>query len=304
MSGVVQAYVSPFAGWHQQASVRSMPAPSWVSHDPGRGWPEEVQRLLAHPAAPACAKEAIGALQLGALQMTVALECQLIAPVTLDIAARRLQAEYADAVIADALRVQCDEAYHAILACELIERMQSTSGIRLAELPNPFLAQVETLVRAFPAKGEATLIRFCAAVVSETLITRTLKDGWKDDGLRSDIRAFLRHHYDDELRHGAFFSQLLPMVWAQWPERLRARLRPLWDVLVDGFLAAEASMMLAVLEGLGFPVPLASEIALAARGEADSALHRVRSAQLTFHTLRRAGALPDQVSRPVASEVR
>ncbi len=77
-------------------------------------------------------------------------------------------------------------------------------------------------------------------MVAETLITHTLRDDWRDEGLQPDVRTFLRRHYLDEARHSAYFSRLLTLLWPQWPAGVRDALRPLWSGLIDAFLFADA----------------------------------------------------------------
>ncbi|MES2936338.1 MAG: diiron oxygenase [Pseudomonadota bacterium] len=286
-------YRSPFSDWHQAASVRAMPAAGWLTGGEGAWMPEEAGSLLAHPEVRPHARPVAAGLLLASLGFTVSLESRLISPVALDIAAGALRASYGacrDAVVADALRVQCDEAYHAVLAQELIGQVRRMSGVRPPEGEHPFLVHVDQLALTFPAE-DAPLVRFCAAVVSETLITKTLRDDWLDGGLQQDLRSFLRHHYQDEVRHSAYFAQLLQLVWPQWTASLRAALRPIWPGLVDAFLDADDAVAVRVLRGAGFATPRACEIvAGCARGQGS---RRNASTQLTFHALRRAGAVQD-----------
>ncbi len=285
-------YRSPFADWHQAASVRAMPPGGWLAGGEGAWMPEEAGSLLAHPEVRAHAPRVAAGLLLASLDFTVSLESRLISPVALDIAARALRARYADAVVADALRVQCDEAYHAVLAHELIGQVRHLSGARPPEGgAHPFLVHVDQLALAFPAE-DAPLVRFCAAFVSETLITKTLRDDWLDGGLQRDVRCFLHHHYQDEMRHSAYFAQLLQLVWPQWPAPLRAALRPIWHGLVDAFLDADDAVAARVLRDAGLPAPRAVGI-VAGCARARGGSRRKASTQLTFHALRRAGAVQD-----------
>lgn len=284
-------YRSPFTGWHGAASVRAMPPGEWLEGGEGAWMHDDAGGLLEHPEVRPHAPRVAAGLLLAGLRFTVALESRLISPVALDIAGGALRARYPEAVAADALRVQCDEAWHAVLAQDLIGQVRRLAGAHPPEGTHPFLVHVEQLALAFPAE-DAPLLRFCAAVVSETLITDTLRGGWLDARLQRDLRSFLCHHYQDELRHSAWFAQLLQLVWPQWPASLRAALRPVWPGLVEAFLDAGDAMAVRVLRQSGFLGPRACGI-VAGCARARDGERRRASARFTFHALRRAGALQE-----------
>lgn len=286
-------YQSPFTDWHRAASVRSMACDDWLAGPPGHWMPDEPGSVLSHPAlrGPRQARVAAGLL-LASLDFTVKLENQLIARVAHDIAARGLLARYPDAVVADALRVQCDEAYHALLAQELMARVQALTGAAAPRHGHRFLRHVEQIATAAAAEGvDAALVRFCAAVVAETLITKSLRDDWLDPGLQQDVRAFLHHHYQDETRHSAYFARLLELAWPQWPVHTRRVLAPLWAGLVDAFLMADEDATLDALQDAGLAGDEARRIVRDCAAPQGVLRRRRASTQQTLHALRRAGAL-------------
>ncbi|APD39562.1 diiron oxygenase [Burkholderia pseudomallei] len=297
---IMDAYRSPFDDWHQAASVRSMPADAWLAGGAG-AWiaPQAGGVLAGLPARDARRERAAGGLLIAHLSFTVALENTLISPVARDIAARALHADYDDGVVADALRVQCDEAYHALLAQELMTRVRAATGADKPRRTPGFLRHVERLAATLPGV-DAPLLRFCAAVVAETLITHTLRDDWRDEGLQPDVRTFLRRHYLDEARHSAYFSRLLTLLWPQWPAGVRDALRPLWSGLIDAFLFADARIAAEALAAAGLT---ACEIdcAMSACGAPDAMQRRrAQSARQTLHALRAAGALEAGESAAIA----
>lgn len=285
-------YCSPFPTWHRTSAVRSMPDEKWLAGHEGEWMSAEEAVVLSHPDVHPHARSAGASLLLSELRFTVTLESRLISPVALDIAEGALRADYPDVVVTDALRVQCDEAYHAVLACELINEVQSLSGIRARDSEHPFLVHVDQLALTFPAE-DAPLVRFCAAVVSETLITSTLLHERLHDELQEDVRNFRHRHYLDELRHSSFFSQMLHIVLPQWPESLRSALRPVWSGLVDAFLVADESVTLAALQDAGFSPARAEEIVAESSSAGRQRTHRSASTKFTLSTLRRAGAISE-----------
>ncbi|AMP39872.1 diiron oxygenase [Ralstonia solanacearum] len=289
-------YCSPFHDWHEAAAVRSMAPGTWLVGPPGAWMADDEGSVLAHPALDGERRNRVAAgLLVAHLGFTVALENELISPVARDIAARRLGATYDDRVVADALRVQCDEAYHAVLAQELMAQVTAMTGAGCPRYAHGFLLHVDRLVSTVPRVNPA-LLRFSAAVVAETLITKTLRDDWLDDGLQHDVRVFLHHHYVDEARHSAYFAQLLRLAWPQWPAGIREAIRPLWSGLIDAFLAPDAFVVRDALKDAGLRADeIARVMSEAARPE-DAARRRHRSARHTLHALRSAGALEEHGS--------
>jgi hypothetical protein len=288
---MMDAYCSPFHDWHRAAAVRTMPAELWLIDAPGAWMAEQPDGVLSHPALRDAPRERIAAgLLIAHLSFTVALENTLIAMVARDIAARALDARYDDRVVADALRVQCDEAYHALLAQELMAHVSASTRVARPRRRHGFLEHVERLVAALPDVNAAQ-VRFCAAVVAETLITHTLRDDWRDDALRPDVHTFLHQHYLDEARHSAYFSRLLKIVWPQWPAEAHAALRPLWLDLIDAFLFADAGIVRDVLAD-ACVAPREIERVMATCASPDAIrTRREQSTRQTLHALRRAGAL-------------
>lgn len=301
-------YQSPFTDWHRTASVRSMASGDWLAGPPGAWMPDEPGSVLSHPALRgqclASQARAAAGLLLASLDFTVKLENQLIARVAHDIAARGLQARYPDAVVADALRVQCDEAYHALLAQELMARVRALTGAQAPRRGHRFLRHVDQIAMAAAADGvDAALVRFCAAVVAETLITKSLRDDWLDTGLQQDLRAFLHHHYQDETRHSAYFARLLELAWPQWTVPTRRALAPLWAGLVDAFLMADEDATLDALQDAGLAGDEARRVLRDCATPQGVLRRRQASIQQTLHALRRAGALEGQtLAPPLAAE--
>lgn len=289
-------YQSPFTDWHRTAAVRSMAVDGWLAGPPGAWMPDEPDSVLAHAAVQGARRACVAAgLLLASLDFTVQLENQLIARVANDIAAQALQAQLPGAAVLDAMRVQCDEAYHALLAQELMARVQALTGAAAPRRAHRFLQHVQHIAAAAAAQGiDAALVRFCAAVVAETLITKSLRDDWQGNGLQQDVRAFLHHHYQDETRHSAYFARLLDLVWPQWPAPTQRALAPLWAGLIDAFLAADEEATLDALQDAGLPPHEAARIVRDCATPEGVLRRRRASTQQTLHALRRAGALDEQ----------
>ncbi|HYV44933.1 MAG TPA: diiron oxygenase [Myxococcaceae bacterium] len=288
-------YRSPFDQWDEKAAVRTMPATDrrWAPDAEGSWFGAESWSAANHPEVLASGRrqQVLAALLLGYLDFTLQLETHHIAPVSRDLVLRRLGADYADAVVRDALRVQCDEAFHGLFCEELAAHVAQVTGLQREPFPEHlFFRRVREL--AAPACGpmSAPQYQFCVAVVAETVITDSLRKDWRGEDLRPEVRHVLLQHYKDEARHSTFFSQVLQLVWPQWPERVRAAMSPLWAELVRAFLAVDEALVARALELAGFSPAQARRI-VAGTADGGTPGERGASISLTLKALRRAGVL-------------
>ncbi|MFM0351114.1 diiron oxygenase [Paraburkholderia sp. RL17-347-BIC-D] len=293
---IADDYSSPFHDWHEAAAVRSMAPGAWLVGPAGTWMADDEGGVLSHPALDGPRRNQVAAgLLVAHLSFTIALENGLISPVARDIAARNLGATYDDRVVADALRVQCDEAYHAVLAQELMAQVIAMTGAGRPLRAHGFLVHVDRLVSTVSCVN-AALLRFSAAVVAETLITKALREHWLDGGLQHDVRVFLHHHYRDEARHSAYFSRLLRLFWPQLPTGVREAIEPLWSGLIDAFLATDENVVHDVLKHAGLPVDEIELVMSEGAHREDIVRHRHLSARHTLYALRSAGALEEHES--------
>ncbi len=297
-------YRSPFATWLEKSAVRSMPPAPWIVPGDGRWFPNDAWSVAAHPAVVASGRAQLVAAQLlaGYLDFTIQLESTCVGPVSRDVALWRIGARYGDDVARDALRLQCDETFHALLCHELRSHVLGSTG-----LPGPrieehrFLRQVRLVRERLAPFAPPELVDFCAAVVAETVITKTLLKDWDEGELRPEVREFLLRHYKDELRHGAFFAQALRIAWPQWDESVRHAIEPCWSELTFAFVAPDPELALAALLGAGFSAHEARPIVRECVNHAAAATEIRASVGGTLTALRDAGAVPDRALEvPVA----
>jgi hypothetical protein len=296
-------YRSPFRTWEALATVKMKSAhpAAWLKGGAGKWLPDDPWSVAAHPAVPDKVRPQVSAaLLLARLDFTVQLENACISRVARDIAGGALPGEYPEQMVIDALRVQCDEAYHALLALELCAHVEKLAGVGRRRYEHHFLAQVERLQHA-AAVTDSIRIAFCAAVVAETVITKMLRDDWHDREVQRDVRAFFMHHCRDEARHSAYFSQALRIVWPQWEPRTRSALQPLWRDLITWFVLPDAAVENAVLVAAGVGNSDAARIVDDCRLRACAASGRRVSVEATLLSLKRAGVCerePEESTRP------
>lgn len=263
-------YRSPFVSWERSAGVRGFVWEEEAPGEEGQWLPLGYYARAGHAAvAPAAMADRSGAaLLLGYLHFTRRLESELIAPVCSRLAAEPPPGE--DELARDAVMLQCDESFHALLCMQLSAHVSAEAGLAAPAFGEPrFLRHVRELRSALAGTVPGDQVDFAAAVVAETIVTRTLAEDWRDRAVRRRVRAFLKVHHCDEARHGAFFSQALALYWPGWPEEVRAAIAAAWDGLVDAFAAPDLEMIALALRAAGNDELSIAEIVARLRAQSD-----------------------------------
>jgi len=238
---LVNVYASPFLDWDRQASVRSFvnQDDDWSGHS-GHWMPIAADNILGHPAITDDIKQSLSAyLLVGSLDFTYNLEQRLISSVSSQLTSGCLLPDLEEAVKIDALKVQCDEAFHALQAYWLASKVRQASGITGSMDTDSHFLQFVAEITNGSVDLPIELLLFCAVVVSETLITKSLRDDWRDSSLPKAIRSFFHQHYKDEVQHSAYFTWLLEHVWGGWPRSTQEILIKLWPQLIDAYLDSD-----------------------------------------------------------------
>jgi len=305
--GAQGTYRSPFGQWDDQSSVRvgtsrARSSPREVSGD----WFPEHPGISDHPLVLEAGRRdaVLAALLISYLDFTVRLELTCIVATTSDLVMRRLGADYGAAVVRDALRVQCDESFHALLCEDLAEHAARSVRIERGGCPeHHFFRRVRELSARAAGALDAAQFAFCVAVIAETVITDSLFKDRRDAALRPDVREVLSQHYRDEIRHTIFFSEALQIIFPQWTAAAREAMAPIWPELVLAFLRVDEDVTAAALTKTGFSTDAARRIiadGLAAQGAPAA---RNASVHSTLRALRRAGVLHDSDDRSFADRL-
>ncbi|MFE2644587.1 diiron oxygenase [Streptomyces nigra] len=258
-------YRSPFGTWHQRASVRQAPrrtleeddgnllffSPALVpaSHHPlVKGLPEPVftSLLVRH--------------LYRYMDFTAKLEYLVVNRTLAGIAHGSTGVTVPEEMRFDALKMYCDEAYHALAATDLRRQIEQYTTIP-AVLPDEpfFLRRLQEILASLPAE-ERPLAELLFVIVSETLISASLAEIPDSDELVPAVRESIRDHALDEGRHHAYFAVFLRHLWAQLspPERrLAGRLVPR---LMDAFLLPDLDSLRIELTGYGLSTDEAEQV--------------------------------------------
>lgn len=286
-------YHSPFLRWDELSSVRArrLGDQKWSQEAHGDWFSTDGWSVADHAsvAQSALRSKVLAATLLGYLDFTVRLEEDCIVPACRDLALGHLGIERESEIVRDALRVQCDEAFHALMCEQLAQHVVASTGLSRVSFPDHlFFSAVESLRPREGSAVDAAQYRFCVAVVAETVITDSLHKDWSDSRLRPEVRELLRNHYNDELRHAAFFSKMLRLAWPRWSPAARDALTPVWPELVAAFTRADGEIAMTTLRMAGFGSEEAGIIAAESLARS-SAPARSSSQRLAVLSLRRAG---------------
>lgn len=235
-----ETYTSPFISWDHQAAVRSFVNTNdeWSNYS-GYWMPISTDNILSHPAIPDAIKRTLSAyLLIGSLDFTYDLEQKLISQVCSQLTSGTLLPNLADDIKVDGLKIQCDEAFHALQARQLATKVRQTSCVNPDYALSPFLRFVAQVTDGSHLLSTELLL-FCAVVVSETLITKSLRDDWRDSSLPNEIRRFFHLHYKDEVQHSLYFTWLLHHVCSTWSNTTREIIADLWPKFTDAYLDSD-----------------------------------------------------------------
>jgi hypothetical protein len=163
----------------------------------------------------------------------------------------------------DALKIYTDEAGHAQMSYELARATEAATDYTSLQLRPPFLDDFDEMLAQHDPQLEP-MLTLLFAIVSETLITGSLKRLPRDGTVQQAVRDFASHHAQDEARHHHYFRGLCEMLWPRLPYELRRIVGPLLPGMVVTFLRPSypgLTRLLAEFEGcFTRPAQLAEEI--------------------------------------------
>lgn len=250
-------YQSPFGSWDEKAAVRSAPRRILARPLPADPFPPELVPVFRHElvkAIPARERTALLAQHLYRyLDFTAQLELLVVNDTLVSLA---LQATFGldEAMRLDALRMVCDESYHALFSVDMKHQLAAAYGI-----PPPtdarawFLSRLDQLLADLDASDRG-LAKLLFVTVSETLISASLAEHTRGDSAPAAVRDMLQDHAVDEGRHHAFFASFTQYLWARLDPAERLWAGRLIPRLIDIFLTVDTDAIGADLRVAGLSV--------------------------------------------------
>ena len=252
--------------WFEQAGVRSQRRR--VLHEDGEQglvlFPEKEVPYLANEAVaalPPAARKALVARHLYQyLLFTVHLETKVVNRGVAMVAYNEVDHPVAAATRLDALKIYCDEGYHALSNLDIIQQIERATGI--AALPYDFQPRLDRLDRTADRflPEHTSLGRLLQVVVFETVVTSILSDLPHDPSVYRVVRGVVADHARDEAYHHAFFVRFFRDLWTYLSPDLRIRVANAIPHLIDDCLRPDLGSVHASLCAAGLAPTLVSDI--------------------------------------------
>jgi hypothetical protein len=161
----------------------------------------------------------------------------------------------------DALRMVCDESYHALFSMDM--KLQVAEAYRIVAPSDSrawFLSRIDRVLSETDA-GLREIGRLLFVTVSETLISASLAEQTRGSGGSVAVRDLLQDHAVDEGRHHAFFAAFARHLWARLDSAERRWAGRLIPQLIDIFLSVDVSAIEADLQVAGLSPDQARQVA-------------------------------------------
>jgi hypothetical protein len=259
-------------------------------------WLPESIEVAKHPLIEKKGLAAKHQLELGQLYrfhyFTERLEYDAVNPVAQNIA----MACYGDLVLPPHYRqtasgIYVEEGFHALMSADLMQQVSQATGCAPCFDSAPiFLDRLASIQDQVPVQLRE-LVKILFVVVSETLITHTFSDLPKDQRVVSLVRENIRHHYEDEGRHAAFFTKFFETVWPQLTAEIKKTLGPLLPNLILSFCEADYRSMGQDLGVIGFSKAECHEIITDCFPSHDVARNAKKASAATIKLFERSGVL-------------
>jgi P-aminobenzoate N-oxygenase AurF len=255
--------------WDRRASVRSRPRRLVSRELPGTlFFSPSLVPTLAHPLVDGLGEEETRALLVHHLytylDFTAELEHRIVNWVTLRLAQNELGIRLSGDMRFDAHKLYCDEAYHALMSADVKRQVEEATGIRPLEGMRPsLLDELETALQGLDDdERRAALLLF--VIVSETLISETLRKIPRDQRVIPAVRESISDHAHDESYHHAYFSAVLRLVWPQLTDELKDLVGALVPRFIKLFLQPDRPAIKRSLEACGVPADRLDDVLTAA----------------------------------------
>lgn len=256
-------YQSAFERWDKKASVRRSERRE-VANDK-KIFPDEFIPILKHPIISQEYAHQENRIRHQHLQrylnFTHKLELVVVNDITLKIALGHYGFELPPEMLMDAHRIYVDESYHALFSFDMMQQLAAQVGTDPGILSNPsFLGEILRITNLYPEKKYKLILGLFFVIVSETLITDSLREIHKNPDVDSGVKELIKDHAQDEARHHAFYRHLLFTIWPQIPEDCRRLVVRHLSDLIFAFVNPDRNALISELKDLGVPLHQAIQV--------------------------------------------
>jgi hypothetical protein len=251
-------YMSDFNDWYSSSGVRSKPRRQLLSDSEISKklyWVPELAPISQHQtiASNDELRDKVLLYYLYChLNFTIKLENEVVNSAISNIFTSSLGITMLEEMQDDAYKIYCDEAYHACSYIDLKRQVESFSKLRFDIEPQPiFLKKLHELKAYYSQDLSPQLIELFFVIVSETLISSTLKVTPRDTRVHEAIRQVISDHAIDEAYHHKYFSKLFTFVWPQILRKKRTLIGQLLPKFIWIFLEPDHQLLWTILLELG-----------------------------------------------------
>lgn len=255
-------YPQPLRYWDDRSWIRSKPLRS--DSIEGYPFPPELVTLLDHEALHTSTELKLKTMAyklLAHLKFTTVLELEHVNLVCSDLGRGLSPVALTLEQKNDALKIYCDEGGHALFVEHLAKSIETRYGIQSSVLGSPhFHLEMQRLLKDHtPAIPPQILHQFFVAV-SETLVTKILRDIPHDLRVSQMVRQVIGDHANDEAMHSVYFRWYFPELWNAIPQEQRLTVGRILPDLIWVFLGPDQETDRRVLQALGFEFRQQEEI--------------------------------------------
>jgi hypothetical protein len=153
----------------------------------------------------------------------------------------------------DALKIYCDEGGHALFVELFSTQVKETFTLGDSVLGRPIFEKVlNDIIAEHQTKLSPDLIKLFFVTISETLVTKILKQVPSDPKVANVVRNVIGDHAADEALHGAYFQALFPLLWQNLSSLEKQEMVKILPRLVWAFLGPDYDVEYNVLKALDF----------------------------------------------------
>ncbi len=150
----------------------------------------------------------------------------------------------------DLLAIYTDEGYHTLMMEDFRSKLIDATGFELRRSESEGLKRIAALHRDLPPAHQPLAI-VCCAIVTETLITATLRKAGAFALVYGPVATLLADHAADESRHHVFFAHLADILMPTLDPPRRAFVEELLPKVMVAFLAPETDTVCRDLVEIG-----------------------------------------------------
>jgi len=234
--------------WFKTATVRTTQRKTLSESDLANGqlFPVRLLPFLSHPLAADLSKhqvnEVLACKLMSYLSFTDHLEHHFVNHIAYMLGNGSFDFGLSSTAKLDAYKIYVDEAYHSLCSVDLIDQVQTLTGIIHQELRQPlFMRKFEQLCAEAPHEWR-DLLKLFFVTVSETLISGSLAKIPRDGQVIEAVRNVVDDHCKDEAVHHVYFSKLFTHIWPMLTTDQQSYIGRLLPELICCFLQPDTEL--------------------------------------------------------------